>query len=838
MLCWLPYLYISPVQAQAQIVSVGEGSYSTQLPVGAVGPQKANGEAVLPKISPTFSQPVQTNDFWSSLLFPFFNNPHSNVIHAHPLNVKAVSQGLEIGHSPNHVLAASDYVYPYTPQITVGIEGMNAAQTVADAYGDWTATALWKDEGAQMRATFGHGLPFVYFNITGGEAKLDFSSSPTIWYNQDEVLGITVEGRHYGVFAPIGSGWTGDASQTSSLNGDGYLSIALLPDNSESTLQYFRTYAYAFVTNSKVSWTYDSSTSLVTTTYSYETQLMDSTNGFKNEVLSALYRHQWQHIQEPTLPTTYASPRGTMRLFKGNRFTTQLKFQGILPTIPDVGDYNRELLLERVKQVASEQLGPGPTYANGKAMGRVVEVIHIAEELDARTERDKLLAKLKTRLEDWLTVGGVQEYSYNADWNVLTGYPSGYGADREINDHHFHSSYAIRAAATIAQYDSSWASQDQWGGMINLLIKDANNWEREDERFPFLRGYDAYAGHSWAAGHGDFGDGNNQESSSESMNFATATFLWGAMTKQDEIRDLGIFLHTNEMMAIEQYWFDVHNDVFPQSYPHKAIGMVWGGKGVHATWFGADPEFIHGINFLPIHSGSLYLGRHPEYVVENFEEIIAERGGMPTIWKDMMWEYLALSDADRALSLYLSDPNYTPFDGESRAHTMHWLYNLKALGRPDTVLSASIPLYSVFIDEMNDTTYAAYNVESTPQEVQFSNGFRMTVPPNSMHSIRTQNGEVVSTEDWPDIPADYGLHNFPNPFNPITQITFTLPATDQVTLTIYNALGQEIQLLLNERLKSGVYTIPFDGSRFPSGIYYYNLRAGSFSQTKAMTLTK
>jgi hypothetical protein len=107
-----------------------------------------------------------------------------------------------------------------------------------------------------------------------------------------------------------------------------------------------------------------------------------------------------------------------------------------------------------------------------------------------------------------------------------------------------------------------------------------------------------------------------------------------------------------------------------------------------------------------------------------------------------------------------------------------------------------------------------------------------------MHSIRTQNGEVVSTEDWPDIPADYGLHNFPNPFNPITQITFTLPATDQVTLTIYNALGQEIQLLLNERLKSGVYTIPFDGSRFPSGIYYYNLRAGSFSQTKAMTLTK
>jgi hypothetical protein len=115
----------------------------------------------------------------------------------------------------------------------------------------------------------------------------------------------------------------------------------------------------------------------------------------------------------------------------------------------------------------------------------------------------------------------------------------------------------------------------------------------------------------------------------------------------------------------------------------------------------------------------------------------------------------------------------------------------------------------------------------------------MTVPPYSMRSIRTQNGEVVSTEDLPEIPADYGLHNnFPNPFNPITQITFTLPMTDNVTVTIYNALGQEIQLLVSERLRSGVHTIPFDGSGLPSGIYYYNLKAGSFSQTKAMTLIK
>lgn len=1086
----LPFLLVlaqSPLHAQS--VSVGAGSYSTKLPAGAIGPQKANGQSVLPKIASTFSQPVQTNDFWSSLIYPYFDNPHSNVLYAHPLNVKAVSNGLQLGYTPGHIFAANDYLYPYAPQLTVGVEGMNSPSTLTESYGDWTVTALWEDAAKQMRATLGHGLAFVYFRITGGNARVTFASTPTVWYNSGGVLGITVQGRHYGIFAPSGSEWTGSGTRTSTLNGKGYLSVALLPDNTQSTLEYFRTHAYAFVTNSLVSWEFEPASSLLTTTYTYETEFMENQEGLINEPLSALYRHQWLHVREPITDFTYMSPRGTMKLYEGTAFSTQLKFSGILPTLPDVGDYNRATLLELVQQVAAEPLGSGPSYENGKAMGRVAEVIHIADQLGATAERDVLLTKLKTRLEDWLSAGGAQEYSYNTTWDVLTGYPSGYGADREINDHHFHSSYAIRGAATIAQYDSAWASQENWGGMINLLVKDSNNWEREDERFPFLRTHDAYAGHSWAAGHGDFGDGNNQESSSESMNFATATFLWGAMTGQDEIRDLGIFLHANEMIAVDQYWFDVDNAVFPQNYPFKAIGMVWGGKGVHSTWFGAEPEFIHGINFLPVHSGSLYLGRHPDYVIENFDEIVAERRGQPVIWKDVMWQYLALSDADRALSLYLSDPGYTPFDGESKAHTMHWLYNFKKMGRPDTAVSASVPLYSVFVSSTGDTTYAAFNVNSSPLEVQFSDGFSMTIPARALASHQTNPGnpdapvallttdkasgktplrvefngsrsfdrnggaltylwdfgngitstqadtvvtftepgeysvlftvttgqgistsdsvhitalgngtpfsgspvvipgrieaenydkggegvayhdvdanniglayrpsegvdiegandggfdvywivagewleytvevkeagtfdiipymttvpgfgrfsvfvnnvqvgnairvphtggwqnwtafpvgsvfletgrhivrfefnsttdkngwlmsfnyfqmvrsQSVSTDSDPELPEAFALlENYPNPFNPTTQIQYSLPESVDVILSIFNALGQRVGVLVNERKAAGFHTITFEASDLPSGIYFYNLQAGSFSQTRAMMLIK
>ena len=80
--------------AFAQSVNVGLGSYSTSLPPGEVGPQNASGQNISPKVSSGFSLPVQSNDFWSSLIYPFYGNPHSNVLYAHPLMVKSIASGL------------------------------------------------------------------------------------------------------------------------------------------------------------------------------------------------------------------------------------------------------------------------------------------------------------------------------------------------------------------------------------------------------------------------------------------------------------------------------------------------------------------------------------------------------------------------------------------------------------------------------------------------------------------------------------------------------------------------------------------------------------------------
>ena len=88
-------------------------------------------------------------------------------------------------------------------------------------------------------------------------------------------------------------------------------------------------------------------------------------------------------------------------------------------------------------------------------------------------------------------------------------------------------------------------------------------------------------------------------------------------------------------------------------------------------------------------------------------------------------------------------------------------------------------------------------------------------------------------------PVKYDLsQNYPNPFNPSTAIKFTLAKGGNVTLKIYNTLGEEVALLVNQVMESGNHEVNFDAFNLGSGIYFYRIEAGDFSQVKKMTLLK
>jgi hypothetical protein len=96
---------------------------------------------------------------------------------------------------------------------------------------------------------------------------------------------------------------------------------------------------------------------------------------------------------------------------------------------------------------------------------------------------------------------------------------------------------------------------------------------------------------------------------------------------------------------------------------------------------------------------------------------------------------------------------------------------------------------------------------------------------------------VSEGQEVPVLPSAYALYpNTPNPFNPRTSIGYDLPEAAQVRLTIYNGLGQQVAELVSARQEAGQHTVSWNAQGCASGIYFYRLEAGSFSQTRRMVL--
>jgi len=89
------------------------------------------------------------------------------------------------------------------------------------------------------------------------------------------------------------------------------------------------------------------------------------------------------------------------------------------------------------------------------------------------------------------------------------------------------------------------------------------------------------------------------------------------------------------------------------------------------------------------------------------------------------------------------------------------------------------------------------------------------------------------------LPASYTLHqNYPNPFNPSTTISYDIPARAFVSLKVYDLLGREVAVVVNEQKEANTYTLRWDASRLPSGVYFYQLRAGGYWETKKLLVLR
>src|SRR5690606_17466530 len=409
----------------AEQVPVGAGSYTTELPPGASGPSDVTGAPVTPKVTPDFDQPVTTNEWWSSLIFQRYpDNPYGENLHAHPMTFKAQASGMEIGHSPTHQIVgeANKYEHDQSADLLLGVEGLNAPSARVAGYGDWTVTAELADGTRTLRTTIGQGLPFAYADVSGAAATAQFTSAPQVWHDDGAIVGVTVGDSHYALFAPSSISWQHSGS-TFTAAGAEYVSVALLPESAD--LATFAPYAHSFVTGSELTYDYDPEAATLTSTYAVTTEARE---GSQTGTLLALYPHHWKETTTELTDLRYASPRGPMRVVDGDRFVTELTTQGILPSLPTVDEADHDRLRSMIDAEINADdpwKGAVDTYWTGKALGRLAQLVPIADSIGYTAGRDALLDLLKSRLENWLTADGAgddAQFYYDATWDTLIGY--------------------------------------------------------------------------------------------------------------------------------------------------------------------------------------------------------------------------------------------------------------------------------------------------------------------------------------------------------------------------------------------------------------------------------
>jgi len=139
--------------------------------------------------------------------------------------------------------------------------------------------------------------------------------------------------------------------------------------------------------------------------------------------------------------------------------------------------------------------------------------------------------------------------------------------------------------------------------------------------------------------------------------------------------------------------------------------------------------------------------------------------------------------------------------------------------------------YDYFTGDSIYVTNTSEQVSLEPGEFHIYTNVKLPTPEQGIIDDVESDGKVAV--------YDFSLaQNYPNPFNPSTVIRYSVSSAQLVTLKIYDVLGREVATLVNEEKPSGNYEVEFNASKFSSGIYFYTLTAGEYTNTKKMILLR
>ncbi len=587
--------------------------------------------------------------------------------------------GLVFGHEPQPVFplplsfgvtaTGFAFVVPDVQTSADTITGSFAPQVTVDAGAKSYEVSAYDEASVHLRERDGAGHAIGTLALAEGSPLVSFTAArPTILkvgpalHRSDGVWSASAGGQDYAVTG----GKVSDSGV--SLRAGATATFVAAPKGAD--LAGLLRHA-APVTSTTVS--YRAAGSGETTTLRYGTARGAST-------LIATMPHQRSSLRSPADCDLggYESVYGTMTLCSGTELTWSVPRQTPSDSLPvdRLTDAQKAELTEQVDQdAAATAASPADTYAGGKALYRLANLLQLSAQLGDDATTAKLRDRLASALTRWTDPKGCTTrdsrcFVYDPKSKGMIGLTASFGTD-QFNDHHFHYGYFLYAAAVAVRQKPGLL--DTLRPVVDLIAADIGSVSASKD-FPAHRTFDAYAGHSWASGTAPFADGNDQESSSEAVSAWNGLALWAAATKDSDLRNEAVWMLSAEAASARAYWvdFDRSSAVY-DGYDHSVASLNWGAKRDYATWFSADANAKLAIQLIPMSPAAGYLGGNAGRIADNLAE--AAPGGYDVQFGDYLLMYSALQGGDQASKAQQQArdlPEKSIDDADSRSYLLAW----------------------------------------------------------------------------------------------------------------------------------------------------------------------
>ncbi|KAG2767859.1 hypothetical protein PC129_g10628 [Phytophthora cactorum] len=338
-------------------------------------------------------------------------------------------------------------------------------------------------------------------------------------------------------------------------------------------------------------------------------------------------------------------------------------------------------------------------YFNGKQYQKYASLCLMAADSTVVGKNKKLLNTCLTKLENLLVP--FLDNTLDPPLNYETSYgglvSSQSFAVKDVNadfgnsvynDHHYHYGYWVTASAMLKSLHPKWKRMKELDRMIWMMLRDVANPSTDDAFFPRFRHFSFYLGHSYSHGVTPMLDGKDEESTSEDVNFYYGMKLWGQVSNNKAVEDLGSLMLRLNARAIRTYFLMTSdNTIHPKEFvPNHVTGIFFDNKAAYATWFSAEKYAIHGIQMIPV-SPINAMVRTTKFIQQEWDDILSKEpivteSNTSNAWLSLLLVNEAAVDQEDALTKL---QEATMDDGLTRSWA---LYN--AASRPHNTKQAAI----------------------------------------------------------------------------------------------------------------------------------------------------